>query len=65
MTKFFEVSVQSSYAREVLKDLVTTVLKVDHGIQVKLAGEIIHRMRVIAKTDNNSHKFIEFIEVTL
>ena len=35
---------------EVLKDLVTTVLKVDRGIRVKLAGEIIHGMRVIEGT---------------
>ena len=36
---------------EVLKDLVTTVLKVDCGIRVKLAGEIIHGMQVIEGTD--------------
>ena len=42
--KFFKAFVRSSYAQEVLKDLVTTVLKVDRGIRVKLAGEIIHGM---------------------
>ena len=42
--KFFKAFVRSSSAQEVPSDLVTTVLKVDRGIRVKLAGKIIHGM---------------------
>ena len=39
--KFFKVFMRSSYAYDILSDLVMTIFKAKHGISVKLAGEII------------------------
>lgn len=42
--KFFKAFVQSRYAEDILSELVSTVLHLNHGIRVKLAGEVIAGM---------------------
>ena len=42
--KFYKAFVRSRYAEDVLRDLVNTVLHLQHGIRVKLAGEVIPGM---------------------
>ena len=39
--KFFKGFVRSTYAHDVLRDLVFSVLKVHDGVTVLLAGEVI------------------------
>lgn len=42
--KFFKAFVRSSYAFKILKELVCTILQVEEGVDVRLAGEVIHGM---------------------